>query len=489
MKQKRMKMGALLLLGLGLTAVQAQRMNVKTKSGTNTAYMISDIRNMTYSGANLVVTKVDASTTSFAIPDTRFINYSTGMTSTWNGTRWIPSAPTALDNAIFNGNYSAAGFPCDNLTVNAGKQLTIASGNMAVGENFVLRSDATNGTATLIDNGNLTVGGTSSVEQYLTVARQWWYLSSPLSAAKTTTFTDATRTNKIGNYDEISTSYSAPLATNVPLTAGKGYVVKLSDATDGIYTFTGGSLITGDVTLAPTRTGTTAGKRGFNLVGNPYPSYLDWNAAYTAIVNPISNLRNAIWYRTFDGAAMTFYTYSDGEGVPATVTKMIPPMQAFWIKVNQDGTPNSTGSITFKNAYRAHATSTANPLKVKAVSDRQKLRLVVANGTNTDETLIVGKSYASDNYDSYDIEKMSNDNPAIPEIFSMVDNQELVINSVNQLSVDKVINLGFRPGQTGDFTIRATEIQQFRKDSIYSLAIHLINIPMNNGHNTPLSKS
>ena len=99
MKQKRMKMGALLLLGLGLTAVQAQTtMIVKTKSGTNNASVINDTRKLTFSGGNLVVTKKDASVSSFAISDTRYLNFSQGVTTDLSNAKQSVSKLTVYPN-------------------------------------------------------------------------------------------------------------------------------------------------------------------------------------------------------------------------------------------------------------------------------------------------------------------------------------------------------------------------------------------------------
>ncbi|MEY3451220.1 MAG: hypothetical protein RL711_1046 [Bacteroidota bacterium] len=49
MRQKRLKLSAVFLLGLGLTGLQAQTMYVKEKSGTQTAYTLSSLRKMTFS--------------------------------------------------------------------------------------------------------------------------------------------------------------------------------------------------------------------------------------------------------------------------------------------------------------------------------------------------------------------------------------------------------------------------------------------------------
>lgn len=55
MRHKRLKLSAVLLLGLGLTGLQAQTMYVKESSGTQTAYTLSNIQKMSFSSGNLTV--------------------------------------------------------------------------------------------------------------------------------------------------------------------------------------------------------------------------------------------------------------------------------------------------------------------------------------------------------------------------------------------------------------------------------------------------
>ena len=50
MRPKKVKLSAVLLLGLGLSSIQAQTMYVKKSNGTQTAYPLNSIRKMTFSG-------------------------------------------------------------------------------------------------------------------------------------------------------------------------------------------------------------------------------------------------------------------------------------------------------------------------------------------------------------------------------------------------------------------------------------------------------
>lgn len=390
------------------------------------------------------------------------------LTTTWNGSAWNPSTPTSVDNVVLDGNYNAAGFTCNNITVNAGKQVTITSGTLAVTGNLTLKSDAVNGTATLIDNGTVTVGGTTSVEQYLTggtgvTDRQWWYLSSPVTGATSGVFTPS-GVNNLGYYNETATPPAfVPIDGDAEtLVAGRGYLAQLK-STD-TYVFTGGTLNSGDIRMNVTRTGSSAAKRGFNLIGNPYPSYLDWNQLLATAES--HNVRPTIWYRTVNSSGvLVFETFSGTTGTNigelGAVTQYIPPVQAVWIKVNAD---NSSDFITFKNEMRSHKGTGYNPLRAPAVSEKQIVRLKVSNGFNNDETILVSNENASDGYDNFDAPKMSNDNISIPEIYTLADTEELVINNLNTISSGKELTLGFRSGQAGNFMIEATEISNLDAD-------------------------
>ena len=200
----------------------------------------------------------------------------------------LPDCPTC-DVTVSDGAHLTvdAAKTFNAVTVQPTAKLTVSDGVTLTAPVTIKSSSA--GTATAIG----AVTGSSSVEQYLPDDdRQWWYLSSPVTGATSALF----GSDKVGQYNEAASSYSSPFSTATNLVAGTGYVVKRAVTTPGTYTFAG-TLNNGDITLHPTRTGTTDGKRGFNLVGNPYPSYLDWDAAYADAAT--SNVSKAIWYRTY----------------------------------------------------------------------------------------------------------------------------------------------------------------------------------------------
>lgn len=333
------------------------------------------------------------------------------------------------------------------ITVNPTAKLTVNAETSFAANTLNLNSDAT-GTATFIDNGTSNIT-TANVQQYLTTGRNW-YLSIPVSTAASGTLSSA---SSVLCWDETIGDWAAPtLSTLNPL---RGYI-SVNTTSTGTVTFNG-TLNNGEKFIDLTRT-TGKTKEGFNLVGNPYPSYLNWTSALAASANTLTT----IWYRTKVGTSYAFHTFNaqGGVGTPAGVTGEIPPMQAFWVRVNAGG-----GRLTLNNTMRSHG-SGSNPLKAPAIrNDQQKLlRLQVSNGTNTDETVVYFNANASNGFDAYDSPKMSNASVAVPEIYTLAANEELVINGMNELALNTELPLGFRSGELNNYSIKASEIKNFDSD-------------------------
>jgi autotransporter-associated beta strand protein len=346
------------------------------------------------------------------------------------------------------------------LTINAGKQVTI---NGTVNYNSTgkikLLSDE-NGTATLTGS----YSGPAEVNQYL--AYRTWYMSSPVADAQPTGM------NRIKYYNEANNSwptlFDARTETAVPygtnkFEIGKGYQVVPDNDDTGIQF--SGVLNNGNIAVALTRSAATnTAKPGFNLIGNPYPSYLDWvevcqNASY-GTANKAIMPTTTMWYRTKAGA-YDFWTVNGlGEVSPAAASRYIPPMQAFWVRTI------SGGSLQLTNDMRAHAPASNYLFKAPSAKNTEnaRLRLQVSNGTNTDETLIYFNENVSNGLDMYDSPKMSNNDASIPEIFTRSGNEQLVINGLNSIPRDTEIPVGFVAGSATSFSIKANEISNLPSD-------------------------
>jgi hypothetical protein len=397
------------------------------------------------------------------------------------------------------------------VTVAAGAKLTISGGALTANNGITLESNAA-GTATLMDSySSPTINAT--VKQYVTAGRNW-YMSTPVSSANPSVLN---RGASVVEYNEGAGSWS----TASTLTPGEGYiqVALSSEGTTGTVNFTG-TTNSGDVPV--TLTNTLAGGKGYNLVGNPYPSYLSWsevaNNSINTDVNTGAKMPNgAMWYRTinYNGknawAATTAYNMGDvvyngtrfyiaastgtsGATAPtggvgttgisdgdltwdyagsiyifatvsldgtatSTVSNLIPPMQAFWVKSNG-------GTLTFTNTMRLHET-VSNKLKApkSSATETPLIRLNITNGVSADEAVIYFKSVATNELDAYDAPKYFNTAGSNqPEIYTQVGNEKLVINAMNVLNQGTEIPLGFVTEKKNNFTISASEFRNFGSD-------------------------
>jgi hypothetical protein len=344
------------------------------------------------------------------------------------------------------------------LTINAGAKLTNPDGANLTVKNVMIKSDLASGTGTFVDNGitTTTTGGVTNVQQYLIGGRNW-YLSSPMATATPGSIQTASSVNY---YNEPTSEW---ILESSSLNVMKGYVASIGST--GTVTFSGGALNTGILSNS-LLTSSGSEKTGFNLLGNPYPSYLNWDLAYSQSIH----LEPTMWYRSKNpgNTAYVFDTYgaishigTGNNGVD--VTAQIPPIQAFWVRVASGYT---SGNIGLNNTMRSHDVAT-NRLRAPTLdnSTQQVLRLQVSNGINTDQAIVLFNSNATDEYEAYDSEKMTNNNASVPEIYTIAGTTPVVINGLNHVFVNEELPLGFTTGEENAFTIQATEMSNFDTDT------------------------
>ena len=345
------------------------------------------------------------------------------------------------------------------MSVSPQGKISLPNNTTLTSSSITLQSNA-GGTATFVDLNNTspqTITGT--VQQYLTAERNW-YTSSPITAG---TAAGLNLGDSVVTYLEASKSWITLAGTDA-LTVGKGYVsvATTGTGTTGTVSFNG-TLNSGTVTVPVTRT-ESGSSIGFNLVANPYPSYLDWSLVKADGAN--ANIGTTMWFRTKTvGGLYTFSTYNSAGNVSAansattTITKFIPPMQAFWIRVNS-GTAST--NLIFKNSMRAHKDDNGNIFKAPKLNTQQLLRLQISNGAFSDEAVVYFNPDASNAFDKYDSQKMFENEIALkPEIFTQTGSDRLVINGLNTIPYDAEIPLGLITKQAGNFSIATNELLNF----------------------------
>ncbi|MGK4567532.1 hypothetical protein [Flavobacterium sp. 3HN19-14] len=194
------------------------------------------------------------------------------------------------------------------------------------------------------------------------VAGQDLKLFSPytVSTVNAPGYPTATGASRFYTYDEVTAAYQViPQPLGVNFDAAKGYMLRAPNNFDSNpnaapQTFNGsfnGVPNNGDISIPVTYSGAT---KGFNMIGNPYPSTIDAAALLAANTN-ISTLY--FWAHVNQNAASgaNYATYN-GVGTAAatggeTPNGTIQTGQGFLARVT------SAGSVNFTNALRVNNTA------------------------------------------------------------------------------------------------------------------------------------
>jgi len=377
---------------------------------------------------------------------------------------------TNTDITVSSGEFVAdATKTVKSITIAPGAKLTHSSGTLSATNGITLESSET-ATATLIDSYSTpTINAT--VKQHVTAGRNW-YLSSPVSAAD---YSWLSRGTSVQGWSEASKAW-VPV-TNGTLVRGKGYVQVATTivsppsitGTTGTVDVTG-TTNSGDVAITVSRTESGL-SRGFNLVGNPYPSYLKWSGVNGFLAEATNDsISTSFWYRTKNASDAYVFTTWNGTAnvvvgsseVNSVLNEYIPPMQAFWIRVNANAVVTTHNvNLTFKNNMRFHGVGDNNKFKAPKANERQLMRLQLANGNNSDEALIYFDSDAANTFDNYDSPKMMNNSSITPDLYTKVDAERLVINGLNAVSDNMELPLGFSLNAAAALKFKVSEMSNF----------------------------
>ncbi|MDD4554203.1 MAG: T9SS type A sorting domain-containing protein [Bacteroidales bacterium] len=344
------------------------------------------------------------------------------------------------------------------LTIESGAKLTIAS-SKALTVNGTTQVNATEGLViategSFLDNGTINYSsGSAKAEHYLTGSR-WWYIGSPMTAATAAAFGTLSSSSGSGTrlyyWDEPNNGYQPIVTSTTVLNPLQGYAYKKYDG-NLTASFTG-SLNTGSIGT-DNNLEWTSGKShdGFNLVCNPYPSAIDWDASsgWTK-----TNIENNIWYRT--NSTYATYNGTSHEGVNGG-QKYIPALQAYWVHVPDSY--GAKGTLKVTNATRLHNSQAF----YKATSVNNVFRMIVRRDTLNDEMLVGFYPSASATYEDFDAEKMFSTDNDHPQITTLTfEHIEVAINGQPELAPNEIrtIPLGFLTKVSGDFTFEATNLDE-----------------------------
>ncbi|TAH27657.1 MAG: T9SS C-terminal target domain-containing protein [Cytophagales bacterium] len=400
----------------------------------------------------------------------------------------IKSGPegTVIYNALQNQNIIAGDY--SNLTIDGGATKTPLA-NIKVKRVLRLESGTLNlpspSQTLTIDllrgaihpAGNGAIVGNLIVERTLNAG--WHYITSPL---RSSLFGDVLGNNNIFLNTICTYKESVPdtnlrgwivrngLSNLTPLEGQKdvggpsdmiGYAYKFKNNGSLFWlsgSYTHGAAVSYNTGLLTLTNSGKSSADGWHLVGNPFPSPVNWNA-------PLGILRENL------SSSITYYNSALGMNAVYTSTipdstngasRYIPAMQAFWVQAT-----SNNARLTIDNRARlvnpTLGSGTPNFYRQKRNQDIPRIKLQVNNGNCTDEVVVRFLDDATEQVDNeYDAIKFLNDDKC-PSIYTKYNNEMFSINSL-PINYNKLIPLSIS-GNASKFTITLKEVSGFDHNS------------------------
>ncbi|TVT38430.1 T9SS type A sorting domain-containing protein [Hymenobacter setariae] len=354
--------------------------------------------------------------------------------------------------------------------------LTLPAGNLASGGNLTLLSDAS-GTAMVVNPaGGGVVTGRATMERFITGATTTGYrhYSSPMQTGTATVqeFADDvpdfnvnpdfnTQGNGVWPYPTLFQYNEKRLTTAAPtfdqgwmvpaatdnLTPGRGYSAQTTPST---VVDISGTLASTDVSYSLTR-GPLA-EAGWNLLGNPFPSPLDWD-----LVPMTDDIDRALYVYVPSGPYTgTYRSYVNGVGQNGG-SKDIAAMQGFFIRA-------TSAMATLKLPAAARSQGYSNPIfgrtAAVAVATRPLVRLRVQSAAGlADEAVVYAEPAATAAFDpAHDAYKVQLNVNGVPSLWSAAGTDKLAINALPSLAAVPSLPLGVRVSHSGAHTLQAAEL-------------------------------
>jgi len=200
------------------------------------------------------------------------------------------------------------------------------------------------------------------------------------------------------SYDTFSKGWQAASTADALL---PGYGVAVQAPGTALVDFTG-TLATGTQARSNLQRASADPNTGWHLLGNPYPSPLDWSTVTAA---QIPGMDGAMYvYESSGPYAGSYRTYLTG--APGSTSPLIPAGAAFFVHTTAAGTP---GSVSLTNANRVTEYG-AQPAFGRSQEQRPALTLTLtAPGGRRDEALLYAVAAATPTVEpAFDAVKLAN---------------------------------------------------------------------------------
>ncbi|MBI3136029.1 MAG: hypothetical protein HYZ14_15230 [Bacteroidetes bacterium] len=319
--------------------------------------------------------------------------------------------------------------------------LTLTNGNFETSDRLFILSDST-GTGSIGPITGGSISGNINVHRYLDITTPGWrFLSSPVANATLNEINDDFYTYgfpgsafpadtfiSVYYYNEtyagmVDSGFVAAGTIDDSLPAGTGFIAHIDPSNlDGFVDFTGPAN-TGTINLPVSYTVSGVNADGWNLVGNPYPSAINWDD--TTIVK--TGIDNAIYM--WNPALGAYASYVDGIGTNGGKA-VIASSQAFYVRANS---PSPVLQLT------ENCKTTLPSYFFKSETGNTPFILNVSNSYGQDQTVLKINDAATLYFDAaYDAHKMFPHSANQLSIFSSTQNLPDTYYSINQFSEQAV---------------------------------------------------
>jgi hypothetical protein len=395
------------------------------------------------------------------------------------------SAAQAIPPAIFAGNVIRNLTTNNNAGVTLGGTLHLtgillaSAGQFNTGGFLTLMSTATQ-TALIDGNGAGNVSGNVTLQRYLASGFGYKYVSSAFVAATVNEFSndlDLTAAfPSFYSFDENLLTAGWVNYTNSSglLNPGEGYAGNFGSSSAPKTIDITGVVNNGTVSSVLYNHNRTY-TQGFHLVGNPYPSPVDWDATSGWIK---TNIDNALYYfnaSTTDQYGGTYSSYINGVSSDGIASNIISSTQGFFVHVTNGSYP-VLGQLSFNNSVRVN-----NLAPVFHSFAGQMLRISAGfadDQTISDAAVVYFDNRALKPFDKkYDALKLMNTNPDVPSLYAIsADTARISVRAMtypqDSITVQK---LGLKTEKPGWVTFTARDIQNISQ----SLHIYLFDAKTN----------
>ena len=332
----------------------------------------------------------------------------------------------------------------------------------------------TNGTGTLITKGNVTNSGKFEIYRFLkediSNNGYWQLVSSPMGDKANGNFekSETFYGHFLNWYDQGNGQFNAYSSRTEDLIVGQGYVSKLKyyfgiNVNPNPLLFDQTMPNTGDIPIDifDDTNGTEEPffhlPENFNLIGNPYPSNLDWDILHSNNSLFSGNIADKYYYYIDEDTTTTYGVFSgwktySSHGDP--MHRYISTGQAFGIECI------NTGVLTFRNSQRTH--NIGGGFNKKEDNIKTYIELVSKSHGYVDVSKIRFNEEATRDYDfNIDAYKLNSFRDECPNASFMSDDGKRQY--ICEMPETESVNLGFVMHSDGEVVFSMKNLEGFRE--------------------------